>query len=516
LFSERLKWLQNRGNRVLIRNGLRGIEKETLRVDLSGQLSPRPHPRSLGSALTHPHITTDYSEALLELVTPPLSSNWETLQFLCDTHGFVHRCLDRELLWPMSMPCVFDANEAIPIADYGSSNQGMMKTIYRRGLGSRYGRSMQAIAGVHFNYSPPEVFWPAYRDFRESVDEPARFKSEEFMGLIRNFRRNAWLPIYLFGASPAFCKSFKPEGHDLVAEFNPSTWYAPYATSLRMSDLGYQNKSQARLHISANSADEYVHQLTQAMTTEQSDYVSIGTCVDGEYRQLNANLLQIENEYYGAIRAKPEGTDQRAIVGLRENGVEYVEVRSLDLNPADPVGVNQAELRFLECFLLFCLLAPSPLINAAEQEEIDARNLVVAQEGRRPGLKLAVGRRLLSVPDAGREVFGALEQIAALLDDERRDYQTSIESQRAALENADLTPSAQLLSDLGDAGLGFSDYTLEIARRHREYFASLALDADRLAYFERLAEQSILDSLALEADQSLTFAEYLSDFDSRV
>ena len=211
-FAARLAWLGAGGRAALIRNGLRGVEKESLRVTEDGLLARRPHPRALGSALTHPYITTDYSEALPELVTPPQRTHWETLQFLCDLHGFIQRRLDGELLWPASMPCELPPDDEIPIAQYGPSNAGLMKTVYRRGLGYRYGRAMQAIAGVHFNYSLPARFWPEYRAFAERSEPLADFRSAELMALVRNYRRCAWLVTYLFGASPALCRSFRPDG----------------------------------------------------------------------------------------------------------------------------------------------------------------------------------------------------------------------------------------------------------------------------------------------------------------
>jgi glutamate--cysteine ligase len=392
--AARLRWLREPGNAALIRRGLRGIEKESLRVQSDGRLSHRPHPARLGAALTHPYLTTDYSESLPEFVTAALPSNWETLQLLCDLHAWAHRRLDDELLWPASMPCVLNADQDIPIADYGSSNAGLMKTVYRRGLGYRYGRAMQAIAGVHFNYSPPIAFWPALRDHEGATEPLAAFRSAYFMGLVRNYRRNAWLVTYLFGASPALCKSFRPEGHELLAELDRATWHAPFATSLRMSDLGYRNKTQGRLAISANSLDEYLAGLSAAVTTVEPRYAEIGVVVGGEYRQLNANILQIENEYYSAIRPKPsKASAERPIVALGKLGVEYVEVRTLDLNPTDPVGINQGQMRFIEALLIFCLLADSPPIDAVEQQEIDRRDLAIAREGRRPGLKVAAGGR---------------------------------------------------------------------------------------------------------------------------
>ncbi|RPI64024.1 MAG: glutamate--cysteine ligase, partial [Lysobacterales bacterium] len=239
-FAARIKWLRDGGRAALVRRGLRGVEKESLRVREDGTLSRSPHPSALGAALTHPYITTDYSEALPELVTPPQRTQWETLQFLCDLHAFIQRRLDGELLWPASMPCELPPDDEIPIAHYGPSNLGRMKTVYRRGLGYRYGRAMQAIAGVHFNYSLPAALWPEYQDFERRVEPLAEFRSAELMGLVRNYRRCAWLVTYLTGASPALCRSFRPDGHELLAELDSATWYAPYATSLRMSDLGYR------------------------------------------------------------------------------------------------------------------------------------------------------------------------------------------------------------------------------------------------------------------------------------
>ena len=364
LSKARLAWLREPGIGVVVRHGLRGVEKECLRVTPDGRVSRRPHPLTLGSALTHPYLTTDYSEALMEFVTPPHAANGQTLECLHELHAFVHRRLDDERLWPSSMPCIVNADQEVPIACYGSSNAGMMKTVYRRGLGHRYGRAMQAIAGVHFNYSPPNEFWDVYRERSGATAPLAQLKSERLMGLARNYRRLSWLVIYLFGASPALCKSFRPDGHPLLTELDRATWHAPYATSLRMSDIGYRNSTQARLNISLNSLDEYVEGLAAAVSTPEPTYASIGIEVDGAYRQLNANILQIENEYYSSIRPKPGKTNsERPTVAMRRHGVDYVEIRTLDLNPFDPIGINPSELHFLETLLMYCLLAESPPID---------------------------------------------------------------------------------------------------------------------------------------------------------
>lgn len=510
MLNTALGWLARPGNSELIRGGLRGLEKESLRVGPAGDLSQRKHPDTLGSALEHPYLTTDYSEALLEFVTPPRPVNWQALQFLCDIHVFVHRGLGDELLWPASMPCVIDPERAIPIADYGASNAGMMRTIYRRGLGHRYGRAMQAIAGTHFNYSPPAAFWEAYRDWREEKLPLADFKSRELMGLVRNYRRHAWLVIYLFGASPAFCKSFRPGGHPLLSELDTSTWHAPFATSLRMSDMGYRNKTQARLNISVNSLAEYIEGLAHATSTIEPDYEKIGVLVDGEYRQLNANTLQIENEYYSSIRPKPKRRDVRPTRALARDGVEYVEIRSLDLNAGDPVGINQPQLRFLEALALYCLLENSPSIDATEQREIDARDLEVARAGRTPGLELVVGGRAAVLADQAAAVLDGVGAVAALLDgDAAEGFAAAVSRARAAVADPETTPSARLLSSLREARTGFFHYALDLARRHRSYFLSLPMDDARSAELQVVATESLAAAAAAESRDEVPFDQYL-------
>jgi glutamate--cysteine ligase len=504
--------LRDGGRALLVRGGLRGVEKESLRVAFDGTLSRRPHPPALGAALTHPYITTDYSEALPELVTPPQRSQWETLQFLCDVHAFVQRRLDGELLWPASMPCDLPPDGEIPIADYGPSNVGRMKTVYRRGLGHRYGRAMQAIAGVHFNYSLPLGFWPEYQE-HERRDGPLQaFRSEQLMGLVRNYRRTAWLATFLFGASPAVTRSFRPDGHELLEELDRATWYAPYATSLRMSDLGYQNKTQARLSIRANSLAEYVAGIRAAVTTEEPRYAAIGIVVDGEYRQLNANILQIENEYYSTIRPKPsKASKHRPLVALAEGGVEYVEVRTLDLNSADPVGVNQSELRFIEALLIYCLLADSPPISTAEQSEIDARDLKVAREGRTPKLRIVDGGRERSLCDRGVEMTEGIRGVAELLDADGEGYVAAVDAAVEALRDPERTPSAALLRALESEDASFFEYTLGLARAHAAYFRDLAPAEGRERMLAETARRSLDEAEALRGQDPRPFEAYLLD-----
>ena len=267
--EKRVVRCSNAGVSDLLCGGLKGLEKESLRVSPSGGIAQTPHPEALGSALTHPYITTDYSEALTEFITPPFPETSTALLFLQEAQKFVYDSLDDELLWATSMPCVLEGGANIPIARYGSSNAGLMKTVYRRGLGYRYGRVMQVIAGLHYNYSPAEDFWPAYQELEADRHTLRSFRDGRFLGLTRNLQRFGWLIPYLFGASPAVCKSFLGGKPTTMEDFDASTYYEPFATSLRLGDIGYTNSKEKGVGIKANydSLESYVESLTRAIET---------------------------------------------------------------------------------------------------------------------------------------------------------------------------------------------------------------------------------------------------------
>jgi glutamate--cysteine ligase len=517
IFDKRLAGLINRSGAATLRGGLKGVEKESLRVSPDGHIASTPHPRVLGSALTNEHITTDYSEALLELVTPPFNETWELLQYLCDLHQFVYRNLPDELLWATSMPCAVDGDASIPIAEYGRSNVGRMKHVYRLGLGYRYGRVMQAISGVHFNYSFHEDFWPVFADLAERHDSGADLRSDAYFGLLRNYRRHGWIVLYLFGVSPAVCASFldgrRVEG---LEELRRGTWYAPYATSLRMSDLGYRNKNQAALEVSVNSLDHYVRDLTRAITTPHPDYQRIGVKVDGEYRQLNANVLQIENEYYSFIRPKRvTQSGERPTKALERGGVQYVEMRSLDVSAFDPVGVNQNKLRFLEAFAAFCVLRESRPIEPAEQRELDGNHAVVAKQGRRPRLELRHGGRNVRLRTWALEIIDGMRGICEMLDgsDPQRPYGTALAAQEAKITDLGLTPAARLLNELMRDDESFFELGRRMSQMHRGYFLELySPNESRQLEFAQEAEASLAAQARVEAADRLSFDEYLARY----
>jgi glutamate--cysteine ligase len=448
-FERRLAGLVNSGERAVLRGGRKGVEKESLRVSPSGDIVHTPHPRELGAPLTNENITTDFSESLIELVTPPFSESWQLLQYLCDIHQFVYRHLGEELLWSTSMPCAIQGDASIPLAQFGTSNVGRMKTIYRHGLGLRYGRIMQAISGVHFNYSFSEALWETLAAINRSKQSSRDFISEQYFGVLRNYRRHGWLVLYLFGTSPAVSKSFFAGRETELPRLDEDTYYEPYGTSLRMSDIGYRNKNQAGVSVSVNSLDEYVRDLARATDTPFPPYQKLGIKVDGSYVQLNANILQIENEYYSFIRPKRIArSGERPTKALQRAGVEYVEVRALDVSAFDPVGVNQNKLRFLEAFLALCLLRDSEPIGRDEQAALDANHLTVARRGREPNLMLKRDGRDVPMLEWARELLDGMQGLCELLDhgEPVRPYAAALEQQRAKIDDVERTPSARLLA----------------------------------------------------------------------
>ncbi|WP_456417729.1 glutamate--cysteine ligase [Thiolapillus sp.] len=509
-----------RGDPALLASGRFGLEKESLRVAQSGGIALSPHPAELGAALTHPHITTDYSEALLEFVTPPFQEFSEALDCLQNLHLYVQENLQDELLWATSMPCVLAGEDSIPVGRYGSSNRGLMKYIYRLGLGYRYGRVMQVIAGVHFNYSIAGDFWPMFQGLLGNQDDPRDFRDARYMGMVRNLQRYGWIIPYLFGASPAVCRSFFTGKEPDLLVFDDTTYYEPYATSLRMGDIGYQNRREEGMGIKAcyDSLGDYVQSLASATKTPCPVWQEIGVKVNGEYRQLNANRLQIENEYYSSVRPKQPPVDMETPSrALMEKGIQYVELRSLDVNAYQPLGVDSQQLRFLHTFMLYCLLRPSPVISSVERKEIDRNLLWVAHQGRDPLLKLQRGGKAVLFRHWAGELLHAMQPLAQRLATEKRDpgYLESLHQQRQKIADADLTPSGRMLKEMRENGESFYPFARRLSLEQWRYFSSLELDEFFREHMRELGLRSLQQQRELEANHEESLDSFLQRYFSR-
>ncbi len=477
----------------------RGIEKESLRAGADGSLAMTPHPQSLGSALTHPHITTDYSEAQLELITGVHASPESCLEELMQVHQFTYRSLGDEMMWVSSMPCNLPADETIPIGRYGPSNVGRAKSVYRMGLAHRYGRRMQTISGIHYNWSMPDV------------------TSEQYFALIRNFRRHAFLLLYLFGASPAVCSSFVAGRNHELQQLSSGTMYMPYGTSLRMGKLGYQSEAQASLAVSYNGLDGYAASLHEALTRPYPAYEAVGIVnPGGDYNQLATSLLQIENEFYGTIRPKRViFPGERPLHALRERGVEYVEVRLLDLNPFVPIGITGQQIRLLDIFLLHCLLSDSPADSPQEIAALGRNQHRTAAFGREPGLKLERGEGEVELADWAAELLEAFVPVAASLDATHRttDYSDALRAANALVDNADLLPSARVLEVMkNEFDNSFTGFARTRSLLTKEKLLALPFSGTQQSRFAALSAQSIQDQKAIEAGDTMPFEIYRQQY----
>jgi glutamate--cysteine ligase len=519
--EKQLACLSGTDSGSLLRSIARGIEKEGLRITADGRLAQTPHPTALGSALTHSSITTDYSEALLEFITPVSHSIGKSLQTLEDIHSFVYQHLDGEMLWAASMPCIVTGDEGIPVARYGSSNVARMKTVYRYGLGHRYGRLMQAIAGIHYNFSMPKAYWERAWSRAGGRGEIADYISERYLGLIRNFRRFSWLLIYLYGASPAVCASFLRgrDNHGLEPfDEQGRSLYLPHGTALRMGDLGYSSEAQKNLRICYNSLDNYIETLRAAIMKPHPAYRDIPSGQHGEYQQLNDSLLQIENEFYSPIRPKRvTRSGESPLNALRRGGIEYVEVRCVDVSPFHPAGLDAAQVRFLDTFLLYCLLEESAPCED-EDHAVQARNLeAVVNRGRQPGLQLQNGLATRSLAQWAETLLRAMQPIAAALDTAHgcADYTAELGVQRGKVENPELTPSARILREMREHDLPFFRLALAYSERWADYYRARPLARELQARYEQEAARSLRAQREIEERDTLSFEQYLDRFFSQ-
>lgn len=505
-----------KNNPSVLQGMTRGIEREALRIHADGSLAATPHPALLGSALTHEWITTDFAEQLLELVTPPDESICHIEDFLRDIHHYVASKLDNEYLWPLSMPCSINHIEQIKLAQYGHSNIGRAKSLYRQGLKLRYGALMQIIAGVHFNFSFPTLFWQALPGYRRQ--EEKAFITAGYLRLTRNYYRFGWIIPYLFGASPAVCESFL-QGHKSDIPFQSTRegeLWLPHATSLRLSNLGYTNHSQNDLVVTFNSIEAYTQALKQATNTPSARYNEIGLKnAQGDRLQINTNILQIENEYYAPIRPKRVARSGEIPSDLLlRKGIQYVEVRSLDINPFSAIGIDDQQIRLLDLLLIWCVLAESPEMETTELQQCRRNWRTVVLQGRKPGQHIEIGEgdKQYLLAEVGVALINQFSTIAKLLDsgDGNRRYQQVCDELASWFTDPEHTFSARLLQLVRAQGQQQLGVTL--AKQHHQQMLRVGLQTLTEAQLDDTVKHSFADQRKIELSDTISFENYLSHF----
>lgn len=491
-----------------------GLEKEGLRVIGDGRISTHEHHKNLGHKLTHPYITTDYAENLLEFISPVFNKDERLVHFIEQVHLYTFKNVYQdESIWSASMPARLPEKDFdIPLAYYGESFPGKLKTLYRSGLGYRYGRSMQAIAGVHFNFSFAKSL--IYELFKETKthDDLKEFQNDLYFKLVRNFRRTSFILPFLFGASPVVDESFlRGKKHDL-SKLAKDTYGREFGTSLRMGGLGYTSEAQKSISICYNQLPTYIKTLEKARLTSYPDYEKIGVKVDGKYRQLNTNLLQIDNEFYSTIRPKHVAiSGESALQALHRGGVEYIEVRLMDLNPYTLGGINEEGIRFLQHYLTYCLSAPSEVIEDSECETIDSNFKNVVTEGRNPQAKVHFRGKNILVGEAIESILDEMEELISKNTQLKEYFQKGIDKQRSKLKNYDLLPSQKMLNNLSE-NTSFVEHIYRISKDLKTSTLKMAEDEKIFSEFSLLKEKSFEEEAKIHRSQSGDFDMYLDNY----
>ncbi len=507
--GEALSLLADKGNLNLENSISRGIEKESLRISKENTISSANHPIALGSALTNKYITTDFSEALLELITPAHSSVENVLKNLNEICKFVMEETP-ETIWPSSIPCKIENEDSIRLANYGTSNSGQLKTLYRSGLSHRYGSMMQTVSGIHYNFSFSDALFESLKD----GENLQNFKNKKYLSLIRNFRRNAWMILYLFGSSPVVPKTFISDRKNFLKELNEDDLFLEYATCLRMSELGYMSEAQDKLYIAYNNIEEYLRDLKNALTKKHKRYEEVGLIKHGKRIQINTSIIQIENEYYSSIRPKrvtPLG--ERPINVLRDQGIDYLEIRALDNNSFLPSGIDEDTSYFLEAYLIGCFFDEDKKASQSEIKELLANWENVVKRGRDPNLKLQKNKEKITVKDSGMQVIDSLRNIFEKMPFEMEDYtrkvMKSLDVQEKKLNDSSLTPSGQIVNDLQSNNKTWEALNLELAKSHYDSLTKFETD---LNYLSEEAKVSLEKFKNLEKQQEEEFEVYLDKF----
>lgn len=462
-------------NYKLFKDSEHALERECLRITKKGQLAQTPHPAKLGSALTNPYITTDFCEAQLELVTPVCQSEEAAIKSLTEIHAFIDKNMPDELLWPFSMPCKLPAEKNIPLAQYGRSAPAQKRTLYRLGLSARYNRMMQTVSGTHYNFSFGSKFWDLMHKSFSPKEDKYKFITDSYFKLIRNFLRYSWLNTYLFGAAPVVDKSYFRKKPAALKRHRWGTLYGEYATSLRMSQYGYYSMVQSQLSVSFNDLDSYLSDLDRAVSTPSPAYAGLPG--------LSSNLLQLPNEHYSRIRPK-------AIT--KEKGVKYIEVRAVDINPYEAVGLAQDQLCFLHLFVVYCLFKDSPLLTRKEEKILTGNQNKVALYGRKPGLTLNENGREVKMETIAMRLLKDMQPIVELMDKTCKNcsHEKSLQIQMDKVSDPSTTPSAMILKELFDKKESYAQFGLELARQHDKTLKEAKLNA----LTEKKLMQAVADS----------------------
>jgi glutamate--cysteine ligase len=505
-FKRSLKHHQDRGFFKNLKI-LRGIERESLRVTQEGKISQSNHPKSLGSPLTSEDITTDFAEALVELVTPTFESAEELFEHLSLLHKFLYSEMEEEILWNFSMPCAFQNEKEIKIAEYGDTNSGMLKHIYRKGLRLRYGSIMQCVSGIHFNFSLSIDSWDTLTNTPDQS-----FVNEKYLGAIRNIKRNFWFLLERLGASPIAHESYLLNREHSLTKHGSNDLFLPCATSLRMSDVGYQSSMQNALKINYNNLDEFIDAIIKGINTPVKNFEEIGLLDElGVPQQISTGILQIENELYDTVRPKRSGpSGSRPATLLKNEGIEYLELRGIDINPFIPEGIDENKIKLLDIFIMHSLISESPQVSDKEIEEIRANQKTMVENGRSENVNLEQNGVSTPLKELKKIFYNELEQVATSMDEYCPGYSNALSAEMS--EN--LLPSEKIMNEMNAQNLSFQEYGLAQSKKIAAKQQSHA--GDDFSKFTLNAKKSLKDFKNLNKNAGMDINKYVELYNSKI
>lgn len=350
-----LKTMKNLFTKQELLKGNFGVEREGLRVDQIGKLSEKPHPVIFGYKMCNPYITTDFSESQLELITPAFSSTKETYKFLNALYDIVSMELEDEYLWPQSMPAIIPEDKDIPIAEFCGCEEGKIAREYREELLLKYGGKKQLISGIHYNFSFNENIIKKLYENSDKNSDYKTFKDNIYLKVTRNYLRYRWLLIYLLGCTSVVHESYNEDCVKELNEISKDSFSNEGALSYRNSECGYKNKID--LFPSYDSVGEYVN--------------SINKFIDEDF-------IDSHKELYAPIRLKAK--DPKSLLkSLVSDGINYLEYRSIDINPFEKGGISLDDLYFINLFNIFLLIEDESDYKNWQEEALKNQNIIATK-----------------------------------------------------------------------------------------------------------------------------------------
>ncbi|MDK0774295.1 bifunctional glutamate--cysteine ligase GshA/glutathione synthetase GshB [Clostridium perfringens] len=444
-----------------------GLEKENVRVTERGNLALTPHPKAFGDRENNPYIKTDFSESQLEMVTPICNTLEEVYSFICNLNKVVSLEIMKngEFLWPQSNPPILPREEEIPIAKLSNRED----ELYRENLSYKYGKKKQVISGIHYNFSFKEEFikllykeLKVKKDFRE-------FKDDIYLRMARNFQKYHWLLIYLTGASPVFHESYIDEIKEEGEKLGEDSYYIKDDTSLRNSSYGYKNKKD--YYVSYNSIEEYASDIKNLVKDKE---------------------IQSIKEYYNPIRLKSLGSEDM-LESLLHKGIDYLEVRLLDLDPLSIQGVSKETLYLVHLFMIYTLLKENKEITYKDQEEFFKNHDMVALKGRNEEAVIHENGVPVLLKDKGREILSEMDEIVEILFSNNEEFKNVIKRALEKINNPHDTISEKLIKDIKEEG--YINFHMRLAKEYLNNFKNKEFNLVGYEDLELSTQILILDAI---------------------